>query len=257
MSIVTAPNARRSRPLDLVEPNWSSSLLVGIQRLILFDSPRPQDLIRGTQLTLVGSNVTHAATPLGAGIANTNENSYWTIPSFASDVTTRMSMLWVGLHSGGSGPITIRDNSSGGGTLFFFRNANKWDMRVAGTEYTEAGSFLTGVAYAAVATSSLSGAKTFVDGALVINGAAAASAGVTSPWYINQNGPNGTGPLATTVMLAIWDRVLTDQEAVDLSLNPWQLFADRVVVVQKTSVSGAFKAAWARVRGNYVGTGVK
>lgn len=239
MAVVAIPGARSNRPLDFATPNWGSDKLRGIQRLVLFDSPTPQDLIRGTQLTRVGSAITRAATPAGfAGMANTAETSYWTLPAFPSDNTRSLSMLWVGLHSGGTTPITIRDNSSSAGNILFWRNAGQWDQRVGGTDYAAAGTFTTNRLYSAVVSCSATAAKTFVDGVLVINGSAPASTGITSPWYINQNGPNAQGPLATTVLLAIWDRPLSDQEATALSLDPWQLFAEHIVVISRAAGSG-------------------
>lgn len=240
MPQTSVPGVRSFKPLDLAIPDWNSPLLRGIQRLVLFDNPTPNDLIYGTELTRVGTAITSAPTPAGySGMANTAESSYWTLPAFASDNTRSLSMLWVGLHSGGSTPITIRDNSSSSGNILFWRNAGQWDLRIGGTDYTAAGTFTTNQVYVAAVSCSATAAKTFVDGLLVINGAAPASTGVTSPWYINQNGPNLQGPLATTVLLAIWNRALTDNEAQELTLNPWRLFADQITVIQGAAGAGA------------------
>jgi hypothetical protein len=218
----TTPRLRQ--PLRGVGPIAKPNPLAArLLRLVDFRGGVPFDLISGTYLTQVGTSIAETVTPRGRGLANGNETSYWTLPVL-TELPSLGSFLWVGAQNGGTSTIVLRDSTSSSGTIPIWRNSG-FDMRLGGTDYTGAGTFNAGPVYSVLVTAGASAGRLYVDGALVINGSTPGATGLTSPWCIHQNGNSGQGGLSTSLLLAIWDRELTQKEALSVSLNPWQLFA--------------------------------
>lgn len=210
-------------PQQLTQINKADPLTQGLVRLVIFIGGQAFDLVTGTFLTKVGTGIGPKVAGNNVGLANASESDYWTMP-IRTEVANLMTMGWVGAHSGGTTPITVRDASSSGGTILFWRNSG-WDLRVSGTDYTGAGTFNTGILYAAAIATSATTAIVYVDGLLVVNGGAPGGGGLSTPWYIHQNGLAANGALATSIMLPVWDRTLSAVELAAFTRNPSRLLA--------------------------------
>lgn len=215
------------QPLTGLRVNRANPLARGLVRLVVFHQGQPYDLITNERLTVVGTAFGPAFTPDGVGIQNTAETAYWTLPLRTESAPTSFSMGWVGQHAGGTTPITVRDATGSGGNFMFRRITGQWNMRLGGTDYTAGGTFNTGTPYRALISGAAATGKLWVNGSLVINGSTPGASGFAGPWYIHQNGTAGGGPTATTLLLAIWDRPVTDIEGQSFTANPWQLIAPR------------------------------
>lgn len=231
----------RRQPQQPLRPSASNALCRRLIHLIDFTSGVPCDLVTGAYLTQVSTAISRAVVSKGVGLQNTDESSYWTLP-ITTELVNSFSMGWVGLNAGGSVPAQVRDFSVTGGTILFWRNSG-WDQRLGGTDYSAAGVFNTNTVYAAAVTSSASAAKTFVDGVLILNGGAPGATALISPWTIHHNGNNAAaGPLSTTLLLPVWDRPLSDSEALSFTRNPWQLFEDNLLPLPFDEASAASNA---------------
>lgn len=209
--------------------DWGNPLARGLVRLIDFSGPAPRDLVTGQYLTQVGSNVSSVVTRRGKATANTAESTFWTLPT-NGETLGNLSMGWIGAFSGGSVPIIVRDNTSVGGNYFFRNNGGAWQHRYGGTDSSTASTINTSQVYVALFIGDSTTASTYVDGALIVQSAIGSEAFV-SPWYIHQNGSNGTGPLATSVLMPIWRRPLSAAEGASWMQNPWQLFAPQQIII--------------------------
>jgi hypothetical protein len=213
-----------SQPQYAAPINWANPLTNGLVRLVVFNQGKARDLVTRSELTQVSTGFSNAYTPKGKGQTNTNETSYWTLP-VRTEGATFFSCGWLGSQNGGTSTVVLRDASSSGGSIVLWRNSSQWDLRLGGIDYTQAGTFSASTNYCAVVTANASTGKLFVDGNQVISGSNVGAAGsFNSPWYLHQNGTAAQGGSSTSLLLAIWDRPLTDTEARSFSTNPWQLF---------------------------------
>ena len=244
------------QPTEQAGINWSNPLTRGLVRLVAWRGIEAVDLVTGAALNRVSTGFAAAVLSDGEGSSNTNESSYWELP-ITTEARNSLSMGWVGLHSGGSVPITVRDSSSSFGTILFWRNGGGWQTRAGGTggsvDIAAAGAFAIGRIYAACTSIGASTARVHVDGAQVTSGSTSGSSGILlSPWVLHHNGAISGAALASSLLLAVWDRDLTATEAQSFTGRPWQLFKDQIIWVPVStgssdvtapSVSASF--AWA------------
>ena len=223
------------QPTEQAGINWSNPLTRGLVRLVAWRGIEAVDLVTGAALNRVSTGFAAAVLSDGEGSSNTNESSYWELP-ITTEARNSLSMGWVGLHSGGSVPITVRDSSSSFGTILFWRNGGGWQTRAGGTggsvDIAAAGAFAIGRIYAACTSIGASTARVHVDGAQVTSGSTSGSSGtLLSPWVLHHNGAISGAALASSLLLAVWDRDLTATEAQSFTGRPWQLFKDQIIWV--------------------------
>lgn len=251
---------RADQPQEVFQLDYGNSILRGITRAVVFGpaGPIPFDVVTGTYLTAVSTGFSNDVRENLRGIRNTNETSYWTLPIRTESVNS-FSFAWVGIQDGGTSTAVLRDNTNTVGTIPILRNASQWDVRIAGTDFTQAGTFSQGKLYSAVCTGGNTPAymRLFVDGQIIISSSLAAGASFITPWYIHQNGNTGQGSLNTSFLLAMWDRNLTDAEARELSLNPWQLFEPKRTWFAVGGGVASFKSAWARGCNTVISSGAR
>jgi hypothetical protein len=124
-----------------------------------------------------------------------------------------------------AGSIYCRSASDGTGTtLPLWRNGG-FDMRINGTDYTAAGTWNLGQWYDIEIVGESGACQLFVDGALVINGGAAAAGTLDSTLAFGavSGATLSTGELIASYIL--WaNRPLSRTERAEFRRNPWQLF---------------------------------
>ena len=218
---------RTKQPQTLVDIDVSNPLTKGLVRLVTFNRGKAFDLVSRTFLTEVNPNFTYGiTTPKGVGISTNDQSASWSM-SVRTETVQKFSFGWVGqINATTAAPLIVRDSTgvAGSGTIIFW-NSGGWRQRIGATDYASAGTFNNNKIYSSVLTSSSSAAKTFVDGVLTINGGVPGSSALSSPWILHHNGTSTEGTLATSLLMAVWDRTLSDAEAISYSNNPWQLFA--------------------------------
>lgn len=223
------------QPTEQAGIDWSNPLTRSLVRLVAWRGIEAVDLVTGAALNRVSTGFAAAVLSDGEGSSNTNESSYWELP-ITTEARNSLSMGWVGLHSGGSVPITVRDSSSSFGTILFWRSGGGWQTRAGGTggsaDIAAAGAFAIGRIYAACTSIGASTARVHVDGAQVTSGSTSGSSGILlSPWVLHHNGAISGAALASSLLLAVWDRDLTATEAQSFTGRPWQLFKDQIIWV--------------------------
>lgn len=221
MSLFKIP--RTSQPQGAVGIDWSNPITRGLVRCIIPCGNDFIDLVTCESLTKVNGNSQSVVTKGGRGLKNTNEDSYWTFPVRA-ETPNSFTAAWVGSVQGGTVPIVLRDFTNSSGTILFWHYSGQWRQRIGGTDQIVAGATTLDVVYSAVATGSPSAAALYVDGVTFTTGGAG-SGSFSSPWCLHRNGDNPGSTLATTLLLVVWDRAISQTEARQHSANPWQIFS--------------------------------
>lgn len=240
------------QPTFAATVNWANPLARGLTRLIyplpggMFDAVTQQFLSENGSPT----GLTQVGTPEGIGGRNTVESSYWTFPVTTGETSQSLSAGWIGSIQGGSVPTVFRDNTGtpGEGTIYFVQ-ASGWDVRSGGTDHAAGGTFASNTLYRAVATSSSTSTRVYVQGqGRVVTGGGAGTFPIISPWYLHRNGSTASGGLITTCLFALWDRPIEEEESYEWLERPFQLFSPYAVWSRHGAAGTALKvytgSAW-------------
>lgn len=135
--------------------------------------------------------------------------------------------------------VVWRTTISSGTTIPLWRQSSQWDMRIAGTDYTQAGAWNLGQWYDVQIIGTATSCIMYVDGNVVINGGAAALATIESTLCVSDStgGAWNTGENAFDIAHILWaGRPWTEAERRFVQLTLWQLFAPRT---QRIWIPGA------------------
>ena len=250
--------ARMEQPLHAVRPNLDAISEFGICGGFLYcpwslrtESFSPRGwLRRGYDSTTTGErpDIVYLSPTKGrfsalAGRHNTDASNR--IHFFYSGEPSAQSFTFLSrfrINAALTGPIVRTGTTTADGTTIpVWRNSGTWDMRVNGTDYTNAGTFSTDTWYDLDIISSSASCVLQVDGVDVISGSAA-SAGTIQPLVgfggVTGGGIVSTGQLDIEYML-ISNRVLSPGQRLSLRLNPHQLFEPDPIHVYWTSAGGS------------------
>ena len=214
-------------PTVITGVNRQSELARGLARLIVFNrGAAPVDLVSGKPLTVVSTAIEQnyvGSQGVGSYVLN-DATSYWTIP-VATETVLNFSIGFVGRLDAGVAPMIMRDSTSSNGTIVGFINAGQWFTRIGGVTLPSVGTATLKqeirhvTSYGAGANASV-----VVNGIVIASGlTGAGTIALVSPWCVMQNGTFGTGAQGYCALLPIWDRKISDAEAVRFTENPWQL----------------------------------
>lgn len=136
--------------------------------------------------------------------------------------------------------VVLRTNAVGSGTTIpLWRNGTNFDMRVFGTDYTAAGTWNLGQWYDVDIVGTSSDCVLRVDGAVVINGAVAASGTLEDNCGFGAVAGGGSATDDLDFQYVLWSRIpLSDGQRLSLRLNPWQLFDPDPVHIYWTAAGG-------------------
>ena len=228
-------SVRTQQPQILGVPPSALARALGCIRLItavnganLYDAVKRQTI----EPAAGASSITRVLTSKGYGARTNGTSSNWTIPIESTNFEQaidpgKCSFLWIGIAHA-STAIIVRDHTAVNGTIPIWNNASTFDIRFNATDYTGAGTWTTGTAYAVLSTASAKGASVWVDGLQIVTSSSAPGGGfghMASPIHLSQNGDSGATYDTTTVLLAIFNKPIDDATAKRLTTNPWQLFA--------------------------------
>lgn len=216
-----------SQPQILAQPSALARNL-GIMRLLTaVNGPNLYDCVtrRTYQPATGASSAMRVLTTKGYG-ARSNGAASWLIDFDDFELPARRATwLWVG-QSEETSTIILRDHTSASGTIPFWCASNTFDMRLAGSDYTAAGTFTQGVAYAVLVSSGPTGAQLWSNGNLIIDSTTPGLDDVNvSPFHLSQNGDGGAIFDTTTVLVAVFRQPFGAAVSKSLTMNPWQLFA--------------------------------
>ena len=152
-----------------------------------------------------------------------SSNTYWTLP-VGKETTRSLTMIWQGVLITAGFPI-LRDKTPTGGTILLANEAGKYDVRLGGINYAEAGNWAFNTTQTIVVTSGLAGVRLFANGQLIISSATLPTSAIpVTPWHLCKNGDNLQFSKAETNLFLILPVPLPDPLAQGVSANPWQLF---------------------------------
>ncbi len=244
----------RQQPQGAVRIDWSNPLSRGLVRFYDFSQSSPTsplDLVTMSSMSIASGSTGYSrqSTFNGVGARNSTMNSDYWMFSTRTETAQSISVFSVANINSYSNAY-IRDNTSGGGNLplnFSAAPTGTLAPRWGGTNYSGTGSFkLLGVVNAYLAISSSSGVRSYINGLNVLSSSTvAASPTITSPWYLGKNGPvNAGGVVGTHLVLAIWNRPLTESEAVSLSSQGgwWQLLKPQQSILISLPSGNLFSA---------------
>lgn len=221
MSNIILPNKRLLQPQSATSINWSNPLTKGLYSAVVAGnyvdlvsgnsliSVRPENLVDSLYETGIYSEVRATIT----GGATT-----LTVP--ASGISTRsFSFLGNISRTKGSGV----GGRAGINNILLWHASGQWDMRLGGTNYTQAGVADTGVWYNLAITGSPTAARLYVDGTQTISGGAPASTSFSD--FVCGTDPGGGGSWDFAYSwFGFWERTLSVEEILEINRNPWQLF---------------------------------
>ena len=176
-TIVQRRRIRKRQPLQFLPVDWQNKYTRGIIAFLARPALDPINAVNGKAFTL-GSGFA-ALNTIVPGITwqalritgvSQGQNANLTLPT--SGLSTRSFSFLARLRTTASNVAGVgaRDNGS---NILLWRNSGAWDMRVGGTDYTQAGTYSLDKWYNYAITSGPASAKLYVDDSLLINGGVA------------------------------------------------------------------------------------
>jgi hypothetical protein len=194
------------------------------QRLVNFANGE-YDLITGTMLTRVGAGAfDDLSGEYGRGLrfGDVGGATYLSAPVRAETYNS-FTMVWIGQVPADG--IVVRDGTVTGGSIPIWRNAGTFDVRQAGADLTNSGTWLADKDQVIVLTVAGTEVKLYANGSLTVSGSIAGwTEAFVSPWVLHRNGNNASGITANTRAWAVFARPFPDDIAQEISARPARLF---------------------------------
>ncbi|OYD53254.1 hypothetical protein CGK74_13650 [Thauera propionica] len=221
MTAIIIPRRHHRQPLSAHRIDWANPLTMGLHSAVVAGNLR--DLVSGELLTTVRPEFI-VDVPDAAGVATdvrgttTSGTVSLTVP--ASGLSTRSFTFAAGINRVSGNGVGGRAGLS---NILLWHVSGQWDLRLGGTNYTQAGIANPETWYDIAITGSPSAARLYVDGEAVIAGGAPA-AGTMSDFVLGSDPGGGGSWNAAFTWLAFWRRDLSAEELAEVRRNPWQLF---------------------------------
>ena len=265
MPAIIIPSRWTRQPTGPVEIDWSHPLSLSIDQAFL-----PQnglDVVTGKLLTVTGSKISPFSAGVGRAFGATvgvGSTDALRIASPKLNLGPRCYLLqyltktdsgrFYSRAPSGSDVATERISVQPTNIFRFARRGASSD--VGTSEWTTS----MNVAHTAVVTNdytTASNTKLFQDGQLITrngSGTTTTATQIATDVLTLGNGGSGVFPIDGWMSLLVtWNRMLLDNEALELTRNPWQIFKP---LVRRIYFDVSFKAAWARNRNTLIGAGV-
>ena len=273
MPAIIIPSRWTRQPTTPVEVDWSHPLARGLENCLL---PVFALANFGKQGTVTGTKQSIAPWGNARGFYTTDGVGTGDRITFAGNnpvATGKRTVLAQYLyHTTGGGSVGRIYNRSAAGTnaaseVLRIRTANGLDYgrHVGGADvsasYWAAPSI--DVAHTSVVTSdgvTRANSRHYMDGALQTrlgDGATISTAQAATNVLAIGNAANGNAGFDGKISLVVlWKTEFSAAEALELTINPWQIFKPLVRRIYFDAAAGTFQAAWARNRSQVIGAGV-